>query len=108
MSLHLISMLVHAPKKVGPSVHVKHHPFTFLASLISLVVVLLHFNPLCLQRRAFFAPLPPCPSSNFLYTLLSQLLLDCFCGLTNSLWGYCDFLYPHPVGYGSHNTPRAN
>ena len=100
MSLHLVSMYVHAPKKVGSSVHVKHYPFTLSASFIPLIVVLSHFNPLSLQQRAFFAPLPPRSSPNFLYPPFSQLLLDCLGGLTNLLGGYCDFVDFYPMGYG--------
>jgi len=80
MPLHLIAMLVDAPKEVCAAMNIEHYAVAFGDSqLLPRVVVLAHLDPLGLECCAFASPLPPIRSSDCLDAFRPQLCVEEFC-----------------------------
>ena len=65
MSLHLISMLIHAPEKVRSPMNVQHDPPSLISSPLPLLVVISHLDPFRLEFCLLPPPLPPRLPANF-------------------------------------------
>ena len=60
MSLHLVSMLVHASEEIASTVDVKHDPSAFVVLLLAVIEVTTHLDPFAFENcTSFLAPLPP-------------------------------------------------
>jgi hypothetical protein len=63
-------MLIDAPEIVCAAMHVKHYSLTLTRlTILALVVVFAHLNPLRLQHAIVASPLPPLLASNLFYAL---------------------------------------
>ena len=100
MSLHLIAMFIHAPKEVGPPVHVKHDAFRLCPRLFSFGMVPPHLDPFCLQRSIVSPPLPPMLSTYSINAMPAQLRSNSVCRFTQTLFGYLDLFDAHPARAG--------
>ena len=75
MSLHLVSMLVHAAEEVTSTMNVEHDPIAVLGRFPSLIVVTAHLNPFTFEvGPSALTPLPPLRSTDPCDALRSQLL----------------------------------
>lgn len=70
MPLHLIAMLICAPKEVCPTVHIQHDPSSFIICPLPLMSIRPHLNPFGLQLTPWSSPLPPLLPTYFLYTMV--------------------------------------
>ncbi len=96
VSLHLIPMLIHTPKKVGPTMHIEHHTFSFISLLLSSSIIAPHLNPFGLQYTALPTPLPPFTSPNFINPMVSQLGDDSISSLLDWFLWNSDLVYFYP------------
>ena len=97
VSLHLITMLIHAAKEVGPAMHIKHDSLALLTAVFPLRIVRPHLDPLRVQCTIVSSPLPPFAAANFVQTVVSQLNSESIsCPAYCVLW-YCDFVHPNPT-----------
>ncbi len=89
-------MLIHTPKKVRPTVHIKHHPLPLVSSLFSFGVIAPHLDPFGLQYATVPAPLPPFISSNLVNPMMSQLGGESIRRLRNWFFWYSNLIYLNP------------
>lgn len=100
MSLHLITVLIHAAEEVCTTMHIEHDSVALFATLLSLCIMRPHFNPFRLQHGVVSSPLPPLAASNFVHTVMAQLSSESLCCLSDRVLRYCYFLHLDPVRIG--------
>lgn len=86
MSLHLIPMLIHTPKKVRASMHIQHNSPPRILQHLPLIIIRPHLNPLRFDFTPRSPPLPPNFAPHLLNSMMTQLLLYVFCGLLDVLF----------------------
>lgn len=94
--LHLIPMLIRAPKKVRPPMNIQHDPPRLLARLAPLVRVVAHLNPLRAQLALRPPPAPPLLPADLLHAVMAQLLGDGLSALGDVRLGDGDLLDEDP------------
>lgn len=101
MSLHLISMLVHTPKEVRTTMDIEHDTFPSFFTFLPLVMICLHFNPLCLQLTTWPPPLPPDFASNSFNSVMSQLRIYSVSSFFDVVCRNGDLIHMNPVRMGN-------
>lgn len=81
MSLHLVPMFIDTPKEVCPAMHIQHDSGPLIIRFPSLIIVGFHLNPFTRQLTPRSPPLPPGLASDFLDSMMSQLLVYQICRL---------------------------
>jgi hypothetical protein len=74
MSLHLVSMFIHASEEVRATMHIQHNSAAPVIVLLAYIVVSSHFNPFGLDLCSFLSPLPPFASANLVDAFVAELL----------------------------------
>jgi hypothetical protein len=74
MSLHLVSMFIHASEEISATMHIQHNSTAPVIVLLACIVVSSHFNPLSLELCSFPSPLPPFASANLIDAFVAELL----------------------------------
>jgi hypothetical protein len=89
MSLHLVSMFIHASEEVPSAVHIQHHSAPSVVVLHSRIVVATRLDPIGLEFCPLSSPLPPFVPAHLINASVSKLLDQDICGFGNLLCGYC-------------------
>lgn len=101
MSLHLISVLIHAAEEVCAAVHVEHNPLSWISGFLPLGVISAHLDPFRLQGGAIPPPLPPLLAAHAINPMGTQLTLNGYGGLGDRGLRNQDILRANPMRGGN-------